>query len=140
MSSAGSKGFLLLLLNCALSIERSAVEFVLSACLLLSNAQYLLRLAQLVKTSVTLTYNPQDIPGGPKTYPTNFDSSQTFKIGVFSSELNESVTTRHVFSVFKLSICLLANVLFQYNQTSLQDNIKDVLEITGTLTMCVAPN
>lgn len=72
--------------------------------------------------------------------PTNFDSSQTFKIGVFSSELNESITTRHVFSVFKLSICLLANVLFQYNQTSLQDNIKDVLEITGTLTMCVAPN
>ena len=58
----GQKDFLLLLLNCALSIERSAVEFVLSACLLLSNAQYLLRLAQLVKTSVTLTYNPEDIP------------------------------------------------------------------------------
>lgn len=70
VSSAGSKGFLLLLLNCALSIERSAVEFVLSACLLLSNAQYLLRLVQLVKTSVTLTYNPQDIHGeGQKRTP-----------------------------------------------------------------------
>ena len=62
--------FFLLLLNCALSIERSAVEFVLSACLLLSNAQYLLRLVQLIKTSVTLTCNPQDIHGeGQKRTP-----------------------------------------------------------------------